>query len=52
MELCDSVQLDPEKDNSWEGVNQEDTDGLTFLFWYFFLLVAMGNVIQMIVVKL
>ena len=32
MELCDSVQLDPEKDNSWQGVHQEDADGLTFLF--------------------
>ena len=36
MELCDSVQLDPEKNNSWQGVNQEDADGLTFFFYTYF----------------
>ena len=53
MELCDSVQLDPEKNNSWEGGHQEDTDGLTFfVFLYFFLLVLIIMMMSLVMVRL
>ena len=53
MELCDSVQLDPEKNNSWEGVHEEDTYSLAFfLFLYFFLLVLIIKMLNLVMMRL